>query len=256
MAERLSQAVEKAYRIEQLSAAFNAYMEMLGFVTHELKSPLASIIQLGTTLTAGYFGAMDEKHREMVERIIRKAEYLQSLSNEYLNLSRFESGNVQLNARSVDFIGGVIEPALDIVAPQVEANRVRLEKSYPSDPLAAACDPDLMQIVAVNLLSNAVKYGNVHGNIRLNVDSTGERIRTSVRNEGPGFPESEKKFLFRKFSRLSTPELLGRKGSGIGLYMSWKIIQLHGGKIRADSEPGKWAEFSFEIPIQPPKVSE
>ncbi|HSV98030.1 MAG TPA: GAF domain-containing sensor histidine kinase [Spirochaetota bacterium] len=249
VAERLSQAAEKAYRIEELSAAMSAYMEMLGFVTHELKSPLSSIIQLGRSLADGYFGAMEPKHREMLERILRKAEYLISLSNEYLNLSRFESGSARVDRKRGDIIADALEPALEIVAPQIQANAVTLERNYETTPLFAEFDTELIKIVAVNLIGNAVKYGNVKGRVRINAATTANAVRVSVWNEGPGFLESDKKNLFKKFSRLQTPELRGRKGSGIGLYLSWKAIQAHGGKIRAESEHGRWAEFIFEIPI-------
>ncbi len=249
VAERLSQAVEKAYRIEELSATMGAYMEMLGFVTHELKSPLSSIIQLGSSLAEGYFGAMEPKHREMLERILKKAEYLVSLSNEYLNLSRFESGSARVDRKRGDIVADALEPALEIVAPQIQANAVTLEKTFERTPLLADFDAELIKIVAVNLIGNAVKYGNVKGRLRINAGTSENAVRVSVWNEGPGFPETEKKNLFKKFSRLHTPELMGRKGSGIGLYLSWKAVQAHGGKIRAESEPGKWAEFIFEIPV-------
>jgi len=252
VAERISQAVEKAYRIEQLSAAMGAYMEMLGFVTHELKSPLSSIIQLGRSLADGYFGAMEPKHRDMLERILKKAEYLTGLANEYLNLSRFESGGARIDRRPGDVIAEVLEPAVDIIAPQIQANAVTLEKEYEATFLRAEFDPELLKIVAVNLIGNAVKYGNVKGRIRLRAGRSGDTVRVSVWNEGPGFPESEKKNLFKKFSRLQTPQLLGRKGSGIGLYLSWKALQAHGGKIRAESKEGAWAEFIFELPAGQP----
>mgnify|MGYP005836439309 CR=1 FL=1 len=248
LAERISQAVEKAYRIEQLTAAMDAYMEMLGFVSHELKSPLSSIIQLGRSLADGYFGVMEPKHRDMLERILKKAEYLVGLANEYLNLSRFESGTTRIEKRPGDVIADVLEPAVDIIAPQIQANAVTLEKEYEATPLRAEFDPELLKIVAVNLIGNAVKYGNVKGRIRLRAGRSGDSVRVSVWNEGPGFPETEKKNLFKKFSRLQTPQLLGRKGSGIGLYLSWKALQAHGGKIRAESEEGSWAEFIFEFP--------
>jgi signal transduction histidine kinase len=99
-----------------------------------------------------------------------------------------------------------------------------------------------------NLLSNAAKYGNNGGRAVLTVSLSGERLRVSVWNEGPGFPESEKIRLFRRFSKIQTPELLKRKGHGVGLYVSWNIIQLHGGRIWASSQHGQWAEFSFELP--------
>lgn len=249
IAERLGQAVEKAFRIEQLSAAFNSYMEMLGFVTHELKSPLSSIIMLGATLTNGYMGALDEKQKETVERMIKKAEYLITLTGEYLNLSRFESGKIAASFRVVDFVADIVNPAIDIVGPQLEANRITLETFFPPGDIKVECDPELLRVVIVNLAGNAVKYGNVHGIVRISITADAETLKVSVWNTGPGFSESEKKNLFKKFSRIQTPELMSRKGSGVGLYMCWKIVTLHGGQIRADSTVGEWAEFTFEIPL-------
>lgn len=86
-AERLGQAVEKAYHIEQLSSAIQSYMEMLGFVSHELKNPLSSIIMLGKTLESGFFGEIGGKQKEIVGRMVKKAEYLLNLTGEYLNLA-------------------------------------------------------------------------------------------------------------------------------------------------------------------------
>jgi len=251
IAERLGQAVEKAYRIEQLSGAINSYMEMLGFVTHELKSPLASIITLGTTFRDGYFGELSEQHRGIVDRIIKKAEYLHNLSVEYLNLSRFESGKMKANPRKTRFIAEVAASSIDIVAAQIEEKKSVFSRDLPGEDIELFCDPELMKIVMVNLLGNAVKYGNPGGAVKLTVSAAGGKLRVSVWNEGPGFSRDQKKELFRKFSRLDSPELMKRKGSGIGLYVTWNIIVLHGGRIRAESDQGKWAEFSFEMPLEP-----
>jgi len=109
----------------------------------------------------------------------------------------------------------------------------------------------LLQIVVVNLLSNAVKYGNEGGEVRLTVRNEDDRLITSVWNEGPGFPEEEQSKLFRKFSRIQTPELLQRKGTGVGLYTTWRIVQSHQGRIEARSKHGEWAEFTFTIPTAP-----
>ncbi len=249
MAERLSQAVEKAWRIEQLASAFNSYMEMLVFVAHELKSPLSSIITMGKTLTAGYYGPLDDKPRDVVNRMVTRAEYLIGLSDEYLTLSRIESGNLAVNMKETDIITEVIDDALEIMEPQFEANHVIFEKRYSETLPRLNCDPELMKIVMVNLLGNAVKYGKIGGKISVSVSLEGGSIKIAVWNEGPGFPEEEKKRLFKKFSRLQTKELMGRKGSGIGLYMSWKAVLLHGGSLKADSKAGEWAEFTVELPV-------
>lgn len=248
IAERLSQAVEKASRIEALSASINAYMEMLSFVSHEIKSPLDSIISLGTTLIQGYFGEVDEKHRGYIERMVQKAVYLRGVSNDYLNLSRFETGNVTLQAAPVDFIGAVVNEAIDIARPQSEEKKMSIRLVTQSGELTVPCDQRLMLVVMNNLVSNAIKYGNPGTQVTVTA-GVGEGLFTvSVRNEGPGFTQEQKKLLFKKFSRLPSEALLKQKGSGIGLYICWKIMQLHKGRISAESEPGKWTEFRIELP--------
>ncbi len=255
ISERLSQAVEKAWRIEQLSSALNAYTEMLSFVTHELKSPLSSIITLGKTLNSGYFGDDPAKHEEMIGRMIDKAEYLGTIVNEYLNLSRIEEGRMSVKPVDVDLHNDIIEEAIDIVQPQVEERNIELEKIYDEKITTAKCDPDLMKIVLHNLLSNAVKYSDENGTVRVTTRHDDQNLYIDVWNQGPGFPEEQKYRLFRRFSRIEKDELMDRKGSGIGLFVSYNIAYLHGGRIVADSKEGEWAQFTVEIP-QPPKVDE
>jgi signal transduction histidine kinase len=246
---RLSQAIEKAYRIEQLTEANRAYTKMLGFVSHELKNPIASIVMHGKLLTEGYLGPLSEQQQDAIRRMIDKGEYLLSLIREYLDLARIESGELELNAqRGVAFIAEVVEPAIEILEPQRDEKRMSIVRDWPDRPVAVECDPTLMRIVMVNLLGNAVKYGNEGGQIRITVLPEDARTRVTVWNEGPGFPQQERYKLFRRFSRLHNDNLHKRQGTGVGLYSSWRIIELHGGKIRADSKHGKWAEFSFHFP--------
>lgn len=249
MAERIAQAVEKAWRIEKLEAANHAYTEMLGFVAHELKSPLASILTDVEMLTGGAFGEMAPPQRDKVGRMAGKAEYLLNLVRDYLDLARIEGGELAANIRpGVRFAEEVVRPAIEMVEPQAAEKKMRVATDFAAD-LACDCDPDLMKIVAVNFVGNGVKYGNDGGEVRVAVAIDGDRLRFAVRNEGPGFPPEARSRLFRKFSRLDSPELKKRKGTGVGLYTAWRIVQLHGGRVDARSEPGAWAEFSMEIPL-------
>lgn len=248
-AHRLGQAVEKAYHIEQLSSAMSSYMEMLSFVSHELKNPLASIIMTAKTLSKGYYGEIGEKQKNATERIIRKAEYLLNLTGEYLSLSSIETGEFQARPKEVKFYKEIICHSTEIIAVMLQEKKIKFEQNIPHDLPAVKCDPELMKIVMTNFLSNAVKYSDVGAIVRLNITADNGRIRVSVWNQGPGFPDSEKIRLFKRFSILQTPELTERKGHGVGLYVTWKIILLHGGRIWADSKHGEWAEFTFEIPL-------
>jgi hypothetical protein len=249
LAERLAQAVEKAYRIDQLAAANRAYGEMLSFVSHELKSPLSSIVMDGRVLLGNFLGVVPPEQADQVARMVRKAEYLLTLVRDYLDLARIESGDLALRAQpAVDLARGLIEPAIELLHPQIEDRAMRLIREVPTVAPPVECDPDLLQIALANLLSNAVKYGDHGGDITVRAALGPDRFSLSVRNQGPGFPASERSRLFRKFSRLQTPELLSRRGSGVGLYTCWRIARLHGGSIHADSEVGQWAQFTIEIP--------
>jgi len=250
IAERLSQAVEKAWRIDQLSAANLAYTEMLGFVSHELKSPVASIVTDARLLTEGYLGDLAPDQKQKIDRMIIKGEYLLSLVREYLDLARLDGGGLVLNPqRDVSVWADIIEPSIDIVRPQIEAKRMRLTIAVPEELPKVTWDVDLMKIVMVNLIGNAAKYGNDDGEIRISAGEALGRITLSVWNEGPGFPESERGRLFRKFSRLQVPELQRQKGTGVGLYTVWRIIHLHKGRVRAQSVYKEWAEFFVELPL-------
>lgn len=248
--ESIAQVLEKIYIINQLKLAINSYMEMLGFVSHELKSPLDSIITLGKTLTNGFFGNMDQRHVEYVNRITKKAEYLRDLSSEYLTLSRFETGKMSLNIIKINFIKEIVEESLDMVSPQLDKDSITIIKEFQDDIPNIECDITLMKIVTGNLLNNAIKYNNKNGEIKVTVRMYKDRLIFSVWNTGPGFSAEEKNKLFRKFSRLEKDELKKRKGSGIGLYSCWKIMQLHNGRIWGESEEGKWAEFAFLLPAE------
>jgi signal transduction histidine kinase len=249
VAERLSQAVEKAYRIEQLTEANRSYMEMLAFVSHELKNPLASIIMSGEVLAGPYLGSLNAKQQETAQRILRQSHYLSGLIRDYLDLARIEGGEIRLSLRpDVPLVTLVIDQALELVESAIQAQKMEVQRSIPDPEIRADCDPDLIRIVMVNLLGNAAKYGRTGGILRLTVGEDGERVRFAVRNEGQGFREEDRSRLFRKFSRLPTPAFAQVKGSGVGLYTSWRIARLHGGRMWAESEFGQWAEFTLEIP--------
>ena len=115
---------------------------------------------------------------------------------------------------------------------------MQLSQWITPENLTVECDPYLMKIVMINLISNACKYGDKGSEIRVRVEKLEKAFTVSVWNEGPGFPPDLHSQLFKKFSRLQTPDLANKKGTGVGLYNVNRIIQLHGGLINARSTPG------------------
>ena len=258
IAERLSQAVEKAWRIAQLEESDHAYAQMLGFVSHQLKSPIASMVTDAQLLAQGYLGDLSAPQAAKAESIAHKGELLLGMVREYLDLDRVDGGDPQPRFRSrVDISSEVVQEAVGLVRPQMDARGMRLALEVPDPPPLVCCDATLLCIVLVNLLDNAVKYGAENGAIRLTVTLTpprsgaAARLSVGVWNEGPGFSPAERNKLFRRFSRLDDPALRTHPGTGVGLYSAWRIVQLHRGRITAESEQGAWARFSFDIPGAP-----
>lgn len=254
MADRLSQAVEKTLRIDQLTAANKNYMEMLAFASHELKSPLASISLECDMALDGFFGEIQEQQSESLRRIHSRARSLIDTTDDFLNLARFEGNEHKLNiSSSVDFIADVIAPAAEMVAAQAREKSIEISLPAPSAQVIVPCDPRAMRTVLNNLLSNAVKYGRENGRVNVALDRSPDTLVCRVRNEGVGFPSEQKRNLFKRFSRLDVPEFKSIRGTGVGLYIVWRTIDSHGGNIWADSEYGKWAEFAFKLPTQIPR---
>jgi len=250
LADRLSQVVEKAYRIEQLKTAMNNYTEMLGFVSHEIKSPLSTIIMDCKMMLDGYMGPLEPRVDQRIKRIVARGEYLLGMVREYLDLARIEGGELKLrNYKNVDLKFDIIEHSIDMHQTVAEENGMTIHFDAPPTPVTVKGDPGLLRIVSVNLLSNAIKYGARNGRIDIVLTPTCEGARFSVQNEGPGFPKSQIPNLFKKFSRIQTPELIQKKGTGVGLYTVWRIIKLHRGRIRAESEEGSWARFTVDLPF-------
>lgn len=249
IAERLSQVVEKAYHIEQLTAAMKNYSEMLGFISHEIKSPIASTIMECKLMLDNYVGELNPKVRERIERIVNRSEHLLGMVRDYLDISRIEGGELRVKfVDRVDIVSTVFQPVIDAMRSDLEQKNNVISQKFPENTITARCDPDLMRIVFSNLVSNAIKYGRNDSEITIEMTPIADGFRFSVTNEGPGFPKSEIPNLFKRYSRLQTPELIRQKGTGLGLYTVWRIVKLHRGNIHADSEQGSWARFTVDIP--------
>jgi len=235
---------------EQLQRANRNYMETLGFVTHELKSPLAAMQSMIDLLVSGTLGELPEKAQRPLVRIKRNCEELQDMVKNYLDLSRAERGELEAEKRPIDFVKEVVEPCLAQAQPLFASRNMRVETAHP-DTLMVEADAELMRIALANYLSNAAKYGREGGRAKLEADVEGDDVIVSVWNEGAGFTDEDRDRLFKKFSRLRTKETRDKRGSGLGLFLSKEVLRLHGGEVRAESAPGEWARFSFRFPQSP-----
>jgi two-component system NtrC family sensor kinase len=231
----------------QLQATNRNYMEMLGFVAHELKNPLASATMSLYTVKDGYLGDLKPAQQRALESVASSLNYFEEMIRNYLDLSRLEKGELQITRTRVGVDSQIVEPILEGLRRSLDDRNMVIENRI-SPELEIEADRDLLRIVYDNLLANAVKYGREGGKIELDAQNGAGSYKLSVLNEGAGIPPDKLPVLFTKFGRLDTPEYAGKKGTGLGLYICKEIVEKHGGRIWVESELGKWTRFTFTIP--------
>lgn len=148
----------------------------------------------------------------------------------------------------INFHQEVVQASVAQTQSLFDSRRETLTLTSPEN-LSILADPELLRIALTNYLSNAAKYGKEDGEATLTVAEEEECITVSVRNEGSGFTADEKTSLFTKFSRLRNENTANKRGSGLGLFLVKYILELHGGSVWAESEPGQWAKFCFRLPV-------
>ena len=248
MAEKLEENRKELEKTnESLRITNKNYMDMLSFVTHELKSPLAAATMGLYTVKDGYLGKITDVQKKNLEIVAKNIDYINEMIKNYLDLSRIEKGEIRVNKNKVCLLKEVVNPILEALSQPIKEKGIYVENNI-NNEITLLADRDLLKIVYDNLLSNAIKYGKEKGKIVLNVEDRDGILICSVYNEGIGIPKDKIGLLFKKFSRIYDPEHMDKKGSGLGLFICKEIIEKHGGQIWVESEEGKWANFIFKIP--------
>lgn len=224
------------------------YLEMLSFVTHELKSPIANGYMSANALRQEIFGPLTDEQRKMVEAICNNLNQSMEMIRHYLDLSRIEKDEFPVRPRRVLLDRDVLIPVLSGLEPAVQEKGMRVEKDFAED-LTWTVDPELFRGVFTNLLGNAVKYGEPHGRILVTARTTRSGwLRCEVWNSGPGLSEDEQSRLFRKFQRLPSARRSTTRGTGLGLFITKTVVERHGGRIWVESAQGQGVTFILEVP--------
>jgi signal transduction histidine kinase len=232
---------------QELGAVNRNYMEMLGFVAHELKNALASAVLSLYTVKDGYLGEVTPAQKRSLESVARSLQDLTDMVRNYLDLSRLEKKEMQITKNYFPLNARVVKPVLQELENGIQRRQMAIENGIPEGKVVYA-DAGLLKIVYGNLLSNAVKYGREGGTIGLEVQDHGLAITLSVCNDSSGIAPDQMPLLFKKFGRLYDPEYADQRGTGLGLYICREIVEKHGGSIWVDSQMGEWVKFSFTLP--------
>ncbi len=234
---------------ESLKAINRNYMETLGFVSHELKNPLSTMMNYVYLLKGSFIGPVTEKQQRAVSVLEANTNRLVEMVRHYLNLSRIENGELQPMLARVDLHEDVIRPLLVTMMPDIEAHRIKVENRMAPD-IALRADVNMVREVFENLISNAVKYGREGGPLIMSAARDGRLYRFAVRNDGEGIAADKLDKVFQKFSRLNTQTIRHQKGTGLGLFITRSIVEAHGGTIEVESHPDEWIEFRFTLPAE------
>src|SRR5216117_1173690 len=240
---RLNAELDKANRLKD---------QFLAKVSHELRTPLNSVIgfsDLLLTMASPESPPLTETQRDYLETIARNGRHLLELINELLDLSKIAAGRMQLRLEPL-VLDGVLREAADTVRAQLEARHHRLELEPPEESVTVTADHGRLRQILLNLLSNAIKFTTDGGRITLSVrlEAGGRSVRVAVTDTGIGVAPDDQAKLFQEFVQLDATPSRRYEGTGLGLALSKRLVELHGGTIGVDSELGKGSTFWFTLP--------
>jgi len=232
----------------QLEVASEHKSHFLANMSHELRTPLNAIIGFSQVLQQRLFGPINEKQEEYLDDILSSGNHLLSLINDVLDLSKVEAGQVELEVASLS-LREALERGVVMVREPATKHGVRLSLELePGVDLVEGDERRLRQVI-FNLLSNAVKFTPEGGEVVVATASRDHEVLISVTDTGPGIPPEDHERIFEEFQQTDVG-VRQREGTGLGLALSKRLVELHGGRIWVESEPGHGSRFVFTLPAK------
>jgi len=243
--ERLERALRKAN--QELQSLNQLKNKFLGMAAHDLRNPLVSIGGFTQLMLDGDFGPVTEDQKEFLALIKDTSYDMLNLVNDLLDISVIESGKLDLNLKPGS-LKDLITKRLRIIGPVAEKKEIIIHEALAHIP-EVVFDSNRISQAIDNLISNAVKFSPPGSNIYVILAEEDQRAKFSVRDEGPGIPVEEQSKLFGEFQPLSTQPTGGEKSTGLGLSITKKIVEAHGGSIGAQSQVGAGSTFIILLPL-------
>jgi signal transduction histidine kinase len=236
-------------KTRELEAASHHKSEFLANMSHELRTPLNAISGFSQVLRKQLLGEINEKQAEYLDDVLASARHLLSLIDDVLDLAKVEAGQIELEVMPFS-LREALERGVVIVRERALREEVRITLS--SDPGVDTVTGDERRIrqVLFNLLSNAVKFAPAGSSVNVAAARVDGEVRVSVRDSGPGIAVEDQVRIFEEFQQAAAGKEQ-REGTGLGLALSRRLVELHGGHIWVDSEVGKGSTFVFTLPTPP-----
>lgn len=239
--EARNRDVEKANRLKS---------EFLASMSHELRTPLHTIIGFSELLSEELEGPLTPKQKRFVGHILQDSRHLLELINEILDLSKIESGRLELQIGSFEF-PACVDEVLGGIQPQAAAKQIRIENRNTFRETLCA-DRLRVKEILYNLLSNAVKFTPEGGFVWVESAVDDGLLKVTVGDTGIGIVPEEQELVFEKFYQVGSTTKGTREGTGLGLPITRKLVELHGGRVSLHSKPGEGTRFTFTLPLSGP----
>jgi len=244
---RLFHEIEDKSR--QLELANRHKSEFLANMSHELRTPLNAIIGFSEVLLERMFGEMNAKQEDYLKDIHSSGKHLLSLINDILDLAKVEAGRMELNLGNFD-LPTAIDNAITLIRERAARNGIVISVEVDARLGELNADERKLKQILLNLLSNAVKFTPEGGRIKIGARLLGDMVEIAVSDTGVGIAPEDQATVFDEFKQVGTDYTRKAEGTGLGLALTRKFVQLHGGAIRLESEPGKGSTFAFTFPLK------
>jgi len=243
---RMSDELGRLYR--QLETANRHKSEFLANMSHELRTPLNAVIGFSEVLQEKMFGELNEKQLDYVNDIHTSGKHLLALINDILDLSKIEAGRMELEP-SEFHLPAMLETALTLVRERASRSGIQLALEVDPGVGQVRGDERKLKQVTLNLLSNAVKFTPQGESVRLAAKPNGSAIEVSVADTGVGIAPEDQALVFEEFRQVGGDSARKAEGTGLGLALAKKFVELHGGTLRLESAVGRGSTFTFTLPL-------
>jgi GAF domain-containing protein len=232
----------------QLEVANKHKSEFLANMSHELRTPLNAIIGFSEALADRMFGEVNEKQLEYLKDIHESGRHLLSLINDILDLSKIEAGRMELEVSTFD-LPSALSNAMTLIRERAQRHGIQLGLEVDRELVEFSGDERKFKQIMLNLLSNAVKFTPDGGKVDVQARKLNGSLEVAVRDTGIGIAPEDQAAVFEEFKQVGRDRMRKAEGTGLGLALTKRFVELHGGAIRLESAPGKGSTFTVSLPF-------